>query len=84
MSTNWKSFLETTQAKTYVLPKGWDTKEKVAEMLGCSDERVRLLLSPAIKSGEVEMKVFPVFDKVTHTVRRVTAYRKLSPDELSK
>ena len=84
MSTNWKSIVASNNAKTYVLPDGWDTREKVAEQLECSIDRVRVLMAPAIKTGSVETKVFPVWDKVTERVVRVTAYRKTEPKQPKK
>lgn len=77
MSTNWKSFVETSHAKTYVLPTGWDSRDDIAEQLECSADRVRCLLAPALKAGTVETNVFPVWDEVTKKVVRVTAYRKV-------
>lgn len=77
MATNWKTLVEANNAKTYVLPEGWDTKEKVAEQLECSEDRVRLLLAPALKNGTVEAGTFPLWDDVTKRVVRVTAYRRI-------
>lgn len=77
---NWKQFVEATQAKTYVLPAGWDSRDKIAEQLGCGVDHVSRLLAPAIKSRSVETNVFPVWDNVTKRVMRVTAYRKI-PDK---
>jgi hypothetical protein len=76
---NWKSFVEADNARTYVLPPGWDSREKIAEQLGCADDSVRRCLAPAIKAGTVECDVFPVWDSVTKRLTRVTAYRKV-PD----
>ena len=74
---NWKSLVETSLASENVLPEGWDSRETVAAQLQCSEDRVRVLLGSAIKTRQVEMKVFPVWDKLTKRVMRVTAYRKL-------
>ena len=79
MSTNWKTLVETQNAKSYVLPDGWDSRETVAEMLECSEDRVRIWLAPALKNGTVETAVFPVWDDVTKRVVRVTAYRRIVP-----
>jgi DNA-binding transcriptional regulator LsrR (DeoR family) len=76
---NWKLLVEKSQAKNYTLPAGWDTKEKVAEKLECSEGNVNKLLASAIKSKAVEVKAFPVFDKITKKVLRLTAYRQVSP-----
>ena len=74
--SKWKSFVENTQAKTFVLPEGWDSRDEVAEQLGCGPDNVRKLMAPAIKAGTVETKQFPVWDKITKKVRAVTAYRQ--------
>ncbi len=78
MSTNWKSIVEKQNAKTYVLPAGWDSKTKIAEALGCSEDRVRVLLAPGLKDRSVEKRDFQVWDNVAKRVTRVTAYRHLS------
>jgi hypothetical protein len=73
---NWKTLVEAQNAKSYVLPAGWDSREKIAEQLECSTDRVRVFLAPAIKSGVIETGVYPVWDNVTKRVIRVTAYRR--------
>ncbi len=78
MSTNWKSLVETTQAKAYALPEGWDTRETIAEQLGCSSDNVRKLMAPAIKSGAVEFKQMPLWDKVTKKVKSIACYRRIT------
>ena len=75
---NWKTYVESSQAKTYVLPEGWDTRETIAEQLDCSTDNVRKLLAPAVKSGAVEFKQLPIWDKVTKKVRSVACYRKIN------
>ena len=76
MSNNWKPYVASMNAKTYVLPQGWDSREVVATQLECSTDRVRTVLAPAIKAGEVEVKVFQVWDKVVRRVVPTTAYRR--------
>lgn len=76
MSTNWKSFVEKSQSEAYVLPEGWDTRETIADQLGCSVDNVRKLLAPAIKTGAVEFKQLPIWDKVVKKVRSVACYRR--------
>ena len=73
---NWKTHVETQSAKLFVLPEGWDSREKIADQLECSPERVRVQLAPGLKAGSIEMNVFPVWDKITKRVIRVTAYRE--------
>lgn len=81
---NWKSYVEKTQAKTYVLPPGWDSRDKVAVDLDCSEDNVRRLLAPAIKSGEVEMQIYPVWDEMTKRIVRTTAYRRIEAPAAKK
>lgn len=68
--------MEKQQAKLYVLPDGWDSKQKVAEQLECSEGNVNRLLAPAIKDKSVEVKAFAVFDPITKKLMRVTAYKQ--------
>lgn len=76
---NWKSFVEAKNARIYVLPPGWDSNESIAGQLECSVDRVRVILAPAIKAGDIEQGIFPVWDAVTKRVNRVAAYRKSPP-----
>ncbi len=78
MPTNWKTFVEKSQAQAYRLPEGWDTRETIADQLGCSVDNVRKLLAPAIKSGSVEFKQLPIWDDVTKKVKSVACYRKVA------
>lgn len=64
------------QAKTYVLPDGWDTRETIANQLACSEDNVRKLMQPAIKSGAVEFKTFSLWDANLKKVKPVACYRK--------
>ena len=73
---NWKNLVESNNAKVYVLPPGWDNRAKVAEQLECSEERVRILLAPAVKAGTVETKVFPIWDRILKRITKVVAYRR--------
>ncbi len=76
--TNWKSYVEQSQAKQYVLPDGWDTRETIAEQLNCSSDNVRKLLAPAIRSGAVEFKQLPLWDKTLKKVRAIACYRRVT------
>ena len=73
---NWKQLVEAQNRRTYVLPPGWDSRDKIAEQLECSVDNVRVLLGPAIRAKSVEVSVFPVWDEVTKKIMRVTAYRR--------
>jgi len=81
---NWKNLVETQNAKSYVLPPGWDSRDTIAEQLECSSDRVRVLLAPGLKSGEIETSIFPIWDAVTKRVIRVTAYRRVPVDAAGK
>lgn len=69
--------MEKSQASTFKLPRGWDSRETIAEQLDCSPESVRRLMSAAVKSGTVECQQFPVYDMITKKIVRVTAYRQV-------
>jgi hypothetical protein len=73
---NWKELVEKQNAKTFVLPTGWDARDKVAEQLGCAPDRVAEYLRPSLKAGAVEQGQFPVWDAMLKRVVRVVAYRK--------
>lgn len=75
---NWKSYVEKKNAKTFVLPPGWDSRDDIAEQLECSPEKVKDHLRPSLKSGEVEEGVFPVWDSALGRLVRVIAYREKS------
>lgn len=77
---NWKQLVEAQNRRTYVLPPGWDSRDRIAEQLECSVDNVRVLLGPAIRAKSVEASVFPVWDEVTKKVVRVTAYRRRSTE----
>lgn len=77
MATNWKSAVEKSLAEAHVLPDGWDSREEIAEQLGCSDERVRLVMAPLIKDRKAEVKVFTVWDRELKRLSKVTAYREI-------
>lgn len=73
--TNWTAIVEKKNAEIYRIPPGWDSRDEVAEKLGCSPERVTEVLRHAIKAGEVEKKLFPVWDKSGKRVLQMLAYR---------
>lgn len=73
---NWKTYVEKKNAKTFVLPAGWDSREDIAEQLECSPDKVDDHLRPSLKSGDVEKSIFPVWDGVLKRMVRVVAYRE--------
>jgi hypothetical protein len=76
---NWKQLVEAQNRRTYVLPPGWDSRDKIAEQLECNPDNVRVLLGPAIRAKTVEVNTFPLWDDITKKVVRVTAYRRVTP-----
>lgn len=77
---NWKRHVEQQNEKTYVLPEGWDSREKIAEELQCSPEKVSDHLRPSLASGVVEKGVFKVWDSRLGRTQLVTAYRPVAPN----
>lgn len=75
---NWKTYVEKQNARTFVLPSGWDSRDTVAEALGCSPERVDEHLRPGLKSGDIEKQVFRVWSREVKKVVPVIAYRSRS------
>jgi hypothetical protein len=73
---NWKNYVATQNAKAFVLPPGWDSRETIAEQLECAPERVREHLQPGIAAREIEVRQFPVWDAELGRKIVVTAYRK--------
>jgi hypothetical protein len=73
---NWKKIVSSANAKKYAWPVGWETREKIAEQLECSPDRVADILMPAIKAGEIERGSFPVWDSVLQRKQLITGYRE--------
>lgn len=78
---NWKTFVENKNAKTFVLPAGWDSRDVVADQLECSPEKVDDHLRPALKSGEVIKQQFKVWDDGLKRLILVVAYREASKEK---
>ena len=81
---NWKALVESNNAKTFVLPEGWDSRETVALQLGCAPAKVSEHLAPAIQARTVEMKLFTVWDRQLKMKLRVTAYRAIQRPPVKK
>ena len=79
----WKRVVERQNAKKYVWPKGWDTREEVAADLECSPDKVTELLSHGIRCGDIETSAFPVYDSRTKRVVRITGYRERTASDMS-
>lgn len=73
---NWKSEVNKMNTAAYSWPKGWSSREEIAEQLECSPERVREVLNPGIKAGTIECKDFKIWED-GRFVRR-TGYRKVA------
>lgn len=73
---NWKTEVNKMNAAAYSWPKGWSSREEIAEQLECSPERVREVLNPGIKAGTIECKDFKIWED-GRFVRR-TGYRKVA------
>lgn len=78
---NWKSFVEKKNAKTFVLPAGWDSRETVANQLECSPDKVDDHLRPALKSGEILKQSFKVWDVSQKRLVFVVAYREAKAEQ---
>jgi hypothetical protein len=76
---NWKAEVNKMNAAAYGWPKGWTSREDIADQLECSPERVREVLAPGIKAGTVEAKDFKIWED-GRFVRR-TGYRKTIVNE---
>jgi hypothetical protein len=76
---NWKNEVNKMNAAAYSWPKGWSSREEIAEQLECSPERVREVLSPGLKAGTIETKEFKVWDGVR--LLRRPGYRKVEKGE---
>ena len=75
---DWKTLVSKQNAKTYVLPPGWQKRDDVAEELGCAPERVNENLRLCIANRTAEKKDFIVWDAQLGQKVRVTAYRMVS------
>jgi hypothetical protein len=73
---NWKNILEKQNAAAYAWPKGWTSRDDVADQLECSPERVASLLAPGIRAGSVERQDFTVWDAKLKRLVRITGYRE--------
>jgi len=82
---DWKKLVDQQNAKTYSFPSkdGWETREAIAEELGCSPEKVHATLRPALSEGVVEKQEFPVWDPKLKRLIRVTGYRKTRETEVA-
>lgn len=74
--TNWKKVHEKILNKTHQPPHGWDSRDYVASQLQCPPDKVSQILSPGVKAGEIEVKVFSVWDKNIKRVVQRTFYRE--------
>lgn len=73
---NWQKAIDKINVEKYSIPAGWDTREKIAEELQCSPDRVNELLKGGIASGAFETQEFPVWDVKRRLTIRVRCYRQ--------
>ena len=78
---NWKTILEKQNATAYAWPKGWSSRDDVADQLECSPERVAGLLAPGIRAGAIERQDFTVWDAKLKRLVRLTGYRETGKSE---
>jgi len=78
---NWKNILEKQNAAAYAWPRGWTSRDDVAEQLECSPDRVASLLAPGIRDGTVERQDFTVWDARLKRLVRITGYRETGRGE---
>lgn len=78
----WAELVDEQYRRDFAFPKGWSTKEEVAVDLGCTPDRVRDVLRPAIAAGRVESALH----KVWHEGRMVKmmGYRMVKPAPAGK
>ena len=76
LMNRWQNIVEKQNTKHYSIPKGWDTRDQVAEDLECSPERVTQILAPGIRSGAIQTQKFSVWDPVLKRVNVVTCFRE--------
>lgn len=74
-NTNWIKAINDINSKRYVIPEGWDTREKVAESLQCSPDKVADILKPGVQCGDIEKMDFSVWDEKRRMAVKVTCYR---------
>jgi hypothetical protein len=71
----WKSTITKINRNKFAFPKGWHTREEVAEQLECSAEKVAEIVAPGIKTGAIERNSFPVWDERLQRKVMVVGYR---------
>ena len=73
---NWQKAIDKINQDKYKIPVGWDSKEKIAQELQCSPDRVHDLLKSGIASGAFESQEFPVWDAKRRLTVRIRCYRQ--------
>lgn len=80
---NWQKAIDKINIEKFRIPAGWDTKEKIAEELQCSPDRVHDLLKVGLASGAFESQEFPVWDAKRRMTVRMRCYRQKIAGEQS-
>jgi len=71
----WKALVVKHKAKSVrPIPEGWLTRAQVAEKLGCNESRVNDNLRSAIKSKDVLVEKFPIWDAIEGKVVSIQCY----------
>jgi hypothetical protein len=71
----WKALVVKHKAKSVrPIPEGWLTRAQVAEKLGCSESRVNDNLRSAIKSKDVLVDKFPIWDAIEGKIVSIQCY----------
>lgn len=81
MKTNWKQTVSEINRNRYVIPDGWWTREQVAESLECDPSKVVDLLKIGIQEGDIERKMFQVWDDARRMAISVHCYRDARNDK---
>ncbi len=75
-AANWKTIVDEHNKRAFAWPPGWSTKEDIAIQLGCTPDRVRDVLAPALRAGVVEAKMHRVW--TDGRMSRVIGYRQVA------
>ena len=75
---DWKKYAQKKNAETYVIPSPWESREKVAESLGCSPEKVDDNLRAGLNSKEIQKQSFAVWDSKLERKVMTVAYAHVS------
>jgi hypothetical protein len=75
MPSQLRKIVEKKKSALYAWPAGWLSREQAANDLGCPPRDVDAEHREAIRDGDVEKRVFPVWDAKQSRVVREPGYR---------